>query len=544
MKIKRHSLHTLLERANQAASAPTLPGLLDETLSLLAGAAGAESGVLFLLDGGTNELVCQSTWGAMQVEDLDYRRLPTGQGLAGAAIRQHLPLLLADLSSDPAWHGGLDALSVAARRNVLSLPLLLQRGAVGAVQLFDCHSPDLNQLMLLSDRMATEVDKACRLEAARQHAARMRSMVDIFEQIGSTLDRDALLRMMIEYARQVIDAEACSLFLVDEETQENVLHLATNASAGLSLEQVRVPAGKGIIGHVVDTGTTLLVPDVSQDERHYRQVDQTSGFVTRAILAVPLRTRTVQLGEERGSISTRLIGGFEAVNKLEGTFDEQDASLLTTLANQAATVLQIADLYGEANALFLDVIQALAAAIDAKDPYTEGHSQRVSDYSVEIARQVGLPAETVHRVRIGSLLHDVGKIGIPDLILTKPGTLTETEYMLMKQHPTIGASIMGQVRKLHDELPALSEHHERIDGSGYPHGLQGERISLMGRIVAVADVFDAMTSDRPYRSGMPVGEVLDYMHQRVGMQFDGDCVNALKVLYQQGAVKTQKERGL
>jgi HD-GYP domain-containing protein (c-di-GMP phosphodiesterase class II) len=150
----------------------------------------------------------------------------------------------------------------------------------------------------------------------------------------------------------------------------------------------------------------------------------------------------------------------------------------------------------------------------------------------------------VHRVRIGSLLHDVGKIGIPDLILTKPGTLTETEYMLMKQHPTIGASIMGQVRKLHDELPALSEHHERIDGSGYPHGLQGERISLMGRIVAVADVFDAMTSDRPYRSGMPVGEVLDYMHQRVGMQFDGDCVNALKVLYQQGAVKTQKERGL
>jgi HD-GYP domain-containing protein (c-di-GMP phosphodiesterase class II) len=535
------SLSALFERASQAANADTLPALLDGTLALLAQTARAGAGALFLLDGATNELVCQAVWGEIQPEALGHR-FPASQGMAGSSLKERTPLLLQDPSSDPSWHAGLEVLSRSARSNVFALSLSLTHGAVGAVVLTDCATPDFQLLSLLASRMATEVDKACRLEAAHQHAERMRSMIDIFEQIGSTLDRDKLLRMMIEYARQVINAEACSLFLVDEVTRENVLHLATNAESELSPEQVRVPPGRGIIGHVVDEGVPVLVPDVSKDERHYRQVDQSSGFVTRAILAVPLRTRTVQLGEERGSISTRLIGGFEAVNKQQGTFDDQDASVLTTLANQAATVLQIADLYGDANNLFLDLIKALAAAIDAKDPYTEGHSQRVSDFSVEIARQVGLPPETVHRVRIGSLLHDVGKIGIPDVILLKPGRLTEDEYGVMKQHPSIGANIMGQVRKLHDELPALSEHHERMDGSGYPLGLKGEHISLMGRIVAVADVFDAMTSDRPYRDGMPVEEVINYMLKQVGSQFDGSCVHALAYLLLHGVVKTQKER--
>jgi HD-GYP domain-containing protein (c-di-GMP phosphodiesterase class II) len=329
---------------------------------------------------------------------------------------------------------------------------------------------------------------------------------------------------------------------VDNASQDIVLHLASPPDTKLDDQQVRVPAGKGIIGHVVEAGEPVLVPDVTQDERHYRQVDQTIGFVTRAILAVPLRSRTVVLGQERGAIQERVIGGFEAINKRQGTFDDEDANLLATLANQAATVLQIADLYGDANDLFLDLVRTLTTAIDAKDPYTEGHSQRVSDFSVEIARQMGLSAETVHHVRIGSLLHDVGKIGIPDSILGKPGRLTDEEFSIMKQHPTIGANIMGQVRKLHTELPALSEHHERLDGSGYPRGLKGDQLSLLGRIVAVADVFDALTSDRPYRGPMPVEEALDYLFQRAGRQFDNYCVQALAQSYIKGRIKTQRER--
>jgi HD-GYP domain-containing protein (c-di-GMP phosphodiesterase class II) len=168
----------------------------------------------------------------------------------------------------------------------------------------------------------------------------------------------------------------------------------------------------------------------------------------------------------------------------------------------------------------------------------------VCDFSVEIARQMSLEPEVIHCIRIGSLLHDVGKIGIPDYILTKPGHLTEQEYEIMKQHPAIGARIMSQVRMLRDELPAMAEHHERLDGAGYPKGLDRETISLAGRIVAVADVFDALTSDRPYRRALPVEEALDYLNHRSEKEFDRQCVNSLVQAYMRGLIRTQKEREL
>ncbi|HNT25179.1 MAG TPA: GAF domain-containing protein [Anaerolineales bacterium] len=535
------ALLPLLERANQVAAARTLGDLLDGILALLAELCAAPAGVLYLHTPETGGVTCLAVRGLPGEVEQVCRGALANHGPASQALHSGLPLHQ-ELSAGQAWAADLEALQAIPKTNILSIPLLSDNQPVCVVQLFDCQAMPLEVLAVLAARLASDVQRAARSEEYAMHAERLAALISIFEQIGSTLDRDQLLRMMIEHAREVIDAEACSLFLVEGETEENVLHLASNANQQISLSQVRVPKGKGIIGHVVESGQTVLVPDVSQDARHYRQIDQAIGFVTRAILAVPLRTRTVVLGQERGSISTRVIGGFEAVNKQQGTFDDEDAQLLVTLANQAATVLQIADLYSDANELFLDLIKALAASIDAKDPYTEGHSQRVSDYSVEIARQLNLPAEMVHHVRIGSLLHDVGKIGIPDHILVKPGRLTDDEFHVMKQHPTIGANILSQVRKLHAELPALAEHHERLDGTGYPLGLKGDQISLMGRIVAAADVFDAMTSDRPYRAAMPVEEVLDYLYQGVNLHYDGTCVQALTTAYVKGSIRTQKER--
>jgi response regulator RpfG family c-di-GMP phosphodiesterase len=532
---------SLLERANCAAEETELPELLGATLALLAESNASSAGMLFLLDEISGELICETAWGSIPTA-LDGAHLPGNLGLAGEALRLRQPVLLENPSNHPDWHGRLDALSQLVRANVLAVPLVLERGAVGLVLLIDCQQPDLEISALLARRLSSEVARAARLDAQQVHNERLSAMLGIFQQIGATLDRDKLLRMMIDYARLVINAEACSLFLVDEATQDNVLYLATNASSQISPEKVRVPAGAGIIGHVIDNGCPVLVPDVSKDERHYQKVDQDSGFVTRAILAVPLRTRTLVLGAERGTVHTRVIGGFEAVNKIKGTFNEEDARLLGTLANQAATVLQIAELYNDATDLFLDVIKALAAAIDAKDPYTEGHSQRVSDFAVSIGRHLELDGETLHQVRIGSLLHDMGKIGIPDRILVKPGTLSPDEFQIMKQHPTIGANILTQVGKLRAELPALAEHHERLDGSGYPLGLKGEQISQMGRIVSVADVFDAMTSDRPYREGMPVDEVMDYLYQYVDVQYDRRCLDALTQALLAGEVQTQHMR--
>jgi putative nucleotidyltransferase with HDIG domain len=177
--------------------------------------------------------------------------------------------------------------------------------------------------------------------------------------------------------------------------------------------------------------------------------------------------------------------------------------------------------------MFLDFNKTLAAAIDAKDPYTRGHSQRVSDVSVAIARQMGLSGDLILDVRVGSLLHDIGKIGITDAILTKPNHLTTEEYEQMKRHPSIGYRIMYPVNLLRNVLPAIIEHHERLDGSGYPLGLQADQVSLMGRIVAVADVYDALTTDRPYRKAMDLDTTLEYMQKNVVNNFDSTCVERL-----------------
>jgi putative nucleotidyltransferase with HDIG domain len=244
--------------------------------------------------------------------------------------------------------------------------------------------------------------------------------------------------------------------------------------------------------------------------------------------AVPLRARQISVGKERKVLKDRIIGNLMAYNKKQGSFDSEDTQLLEILASQASTVLQIATLYGQANGLFLDFIKVLTAAIDAKDPYTRGHSHRVSDISVAIAQGMGVKSDLVNDIRIGSLLHDIGKIGVPDQVLGKTAQLTTEEFEQIKKHPSIGYQIMYEVGLLHNTLPAIIEHHERLDGSGYPLGLKSEQISLMGRIVAVADVFDAITTDRPYRKAMDRESVIEYLQQRIGKEFDGPCVVALQ----------------
>jgi len=155
---------------------------------------------------------------------------------------------------------------------------------------------------------------------------------------------------------------------------------------------------------------------------------------------------------------------------------------------------------------------------------------------------LGMSADLVRQVRIGSMLHDVGKIGIQDSILQKPGPLTIKEFDVMKKHPDIGAKIMGTVRMLQEEIPALNQHHERVDGKGYPHGLKEHQISMIGRIVAVADVFDAVTSERPYRQAISPKEALALLQKETEGHLDQQCVQALINAYRKGQIKTQKER--
>jgi len=178
--------------------------------------------------------------------------------------------------------------------------------------------------------------------------------------------------------------------------------------------------------------------------------------------------------------------------------------------------------------LFLNSIRALAAAVDAKDPYTRGHSERVARYSVAIARHLGQPADEVRKVRIAALLHDVGKIGIDDRILRKPTALTDEEFEVMKLHPVKGALIMGQIPQLKWIIPGMKYHHEKWDGTGYPEGLQGDEIPMLARIISVADTFDAMTTTRPYQKAMRSDYVVSRIKTFAGTRYDARVIEALE----------------
>lgn len=189
--------------------------------------------------------------------------------------------------------------------------------------------------------------------------------------------------------------------------------------------------------------------------------------------------------------------------------------------------------------LFLGTIRALAQAIDAKDPYTRGHSVRVNRYSVLLARELGLSEAEIRDIHVASLLHDVGKIGIDDAILKKPGALTDAEFVIMKTHPVLGANIMEPIRQMKEILPGLRSHHERWTGGGYPDNLAGERIPLMARVIAVADTFDAITTDRPYQKLRTFDEGLERLKELKGRALDTKVVEAFMRLYDQGLIRQE-----
>jgi HD-GYP domain-containing protein (c-di-GMP phosphodiesterase class II) len=187
--------------------------------------------------------------------------------------------------------------------------------------------------------------------------------------------------------------------------------------------------------------------------------------------------------------------------------------------------------------LFLGTVKGLAAAIDGKDPYTRGHSERVARFSVAIAQGLDLPDEEIEKIRISALLHDVGKIGIDDNILKKPAALTDEEFVLMKQHPQKGFKIMSQIPAMREFLPGMYMHHEMIDGNGYPQGLKGDQIPMQARIVSVADTFDAMTTDRPYQRAMKFDDALARIKSLVGTRYDERVVASLMAACESGQVR-------
>jgi HD-GYP domain-containing protein (c-di-GMP phosphodiesterase class II) len=237
------------------------------------------------------------------------------------------------------------------------------------------------------------------------------------------------------------------------------------------------------------------------------------------------------------TVDHKVIGGALLGNREPGMdFATRDLRRLGQTALIASGDLERIRLYKELKGLFIHSVHAFVSAIDAKDQYTHGHSERVTDYALKMGRVLNWSPEMLEALRMSAILHDVGKIGVSEMILSKPSALTSEEFSQIKRHPEIGAKIVGEIPQLKATLSGILFHHERFDGQGYPRGLEGENIPIFGRLISVADSYDAMTSDRPYRRGLKAEQALQELLDNQGKQFDARMVAAFMQAHEQGAI--------
>ncbi len=347
------------------------------------------------------------------------------------------------------------------------------------------------------------------------------SLVKISRSITALTDIDELLKVIAEETKNAIQADRCTVFLWDKDTDE----LWSKVALGIdSSKEIRFPADKGLAGYVVKTGESLNIVDAYNDSRFNPEVDLKTGYKTKTILCMPITNN-----------NREIIGAFQVLNKIDGVFTKNDEDLLIAIGGSASIALENAQLfdkqlqmYHEQKLLFDSFIDTLAMSIDARDKITAGHSTRVRLYSTLLAQEINMEPKDVALLEKAAILHDIGKIGIRDSVLQKDGKLTDEEYRHIQEHVRITHNILNRIYMSQD-FRMITEmacsHHEKWDGSGYYRRLKGEEITLGGRILAVADVFDAITSKRHYRDKMPITNVINILMKDSGSHFDASLVN-------------------
>ncbi|NJP05295.1 MAG: GAF domain-containing protein [Chloroflexaceae bacterium] len=564
----------LIQRTNAIARFTDLEPLLDHMLDILCEITHAQGGIVYLYYATRHEMICTAITGRGSDQALVGQRWPAEQGNFAHALELQQPLWQHHTTSDQLLPTDAESLNASPIDTLYTIPLLQHQQSYpeGIVQLFNVPSdvidnPTLRDMAwFVCERLVPDIYKSRLLYDAHRQQERQQKLIDIASQITNNLNHDQVLDRIMDYASDLLDVEAASIWLLKEASDQArssyclnraahkhlVLYVATGERKDY-IREISIPSDQGIIGHVITTGEAVVENDVRANSHFYDRIDRESGFETRSILCVPLKASNIQLGGRRGEIEEMIIGGVQALNKRNGRpFSQDDVRHLETLANQAATVLQLARLYDETDTLFWGFIDAITSAIDLKDPWMSDHSRRVSEFSMAIAEELPLSwwpqtclykgklsSEMLYHIRVGSQLHDIGKLRISDRILNKPAHLDEDEMSEMKRHAEYGVDMLktaGLARLLDQELPALHQHHERLDGSGYPKGLIAEEISHIGRIVAVADMFDAMTSDRPYRKARTAEETITILRGSAGRECDPECVEALARAYHKGLI--------
>jgi HD-GYP domain-containing protein (c-di-GMP phosphodiesterase class II) len=348
----------------------------------------------------------------------------------------------------------------------------------------------------------------------RTAAHRLEVILEVTRHLMSVTDLGSLLQLIAESTRELLAADRATIFIVDTDRGELWSRVA------LGTDEIRVPIGTGIAGTVAQTGEVINIPDAYADPRFNPEPDQQTGYQTKSLLTFPMT------GQEG-----RVIGVFQAVNKHGGgPFTSSDEATLASLAASAAVAVENAQLVAEQKQLWQTLMETLAMTVDARDQQTAGHSQRVTRYADVIGRAMGLRGKDLEKLRAAALLHDYGKIAVRDRFLQKPGRLDDAEFAYMKVHAEKTGEFLMHLefpRDMRDVPVIASQHHERMDGKGYPKGLEAESIVPGARIVAAADVFDALTAPRYYKPAYPLEKTLEMMDAMAGDHLDPKVMAAV-----------------
>jgi len=529
LEARLNRVYRLFEVGRIINSDTDLDRILEVVISETTALMEADRSSLFLVDWERGELWSRVAEGP----EIRETRMPMDGGIAGCVVASGRILNIPDAYQDPRFNPEMDWKTGYRTQSILCLPVRNNRKEIiGVLQVLNKRNgafteEDEKLLSCLADQIAVALEDAFLLQEIRSSLERTTDLLEVGSAISGEIELDSLLQLIMEKTSHLLHADRSTVFLIDRERKE----LWSKIAQGLQDQEIRFPMHLGIAGSVATRGEIINIPDAYQDVRFNPEVDKKTGYRTKSILTIPMKNK---LGE--------IIGVFQCLNKKEGVFTKEDERLIEALASQTAIAIENAQLYEEQKKQFNSIIEVLASSIDARDPYTAGHSQRVMEYSLGTAEEMNFSKKRLETLRVASLLHDYGKIGVHDAILRKPGILTEGEYRDIQEHVVKTKEILENLYFSRDlrEIPMIAAfHHERIDGTGYPYHLRNGEIPLGGRIMAIADVFDALTSRRPYRNPSSPEEAFALLEAGIGKHYDGEAVAAFKRFFFRKKMKGQ-----
>jgi len=368
----------------------------------------------------------------------------------------------------------------------------------------------------LKEKKKEESSKSV-LEDKIWHQQETEFVFKLHEKFALTMDKENVIKQIVEGVYKFIYVEKVILILLDKDTDKFVMGYSIGLDKDI-MDNFELDRIESLSGYTIVEQKTLVVNDFNKED-YLRRINKEPYF-KKSFVEVPVIF-------QRDSHNKDVLGVLIVCDKKSGKpFTKKDEALLENTGRISAIALKNAELHGQMQEDYLKTITAFAAALDARDPYTRWHSENVMRYSLEIAKTMGFSSARLENLRRAALLHDIGKIGTPDSILLKPGRLTPEEFEQIKLHPLKGEKIIMTLPFLKEITLLIRHHHERYDGKGYPDGIKGEKIELGARILAVADSFDAMISDRPYRKAMALDKAIEQLKVNRSTQFSpevADC---------------------